>query len=78
VTTHDTTENSCIILHSQNTTALQRNVFLTGKHRLLVISQGWSAFYSANHFQGQMHAPQSLAVGLPPRWSWRSNYGSNL
>jgi hypothetical protein len=67
VTTHDTTVNSSIILHAQNTTALQLNVFLTGEHRLLVTSQGWLAFSSANHCQGQMHTPRSLAVGLPPR-----------
>jgi hypothetical protein len=67
VTAHDTTENCSIILNAQNTTAPKPNEFLTGKHRLLVTSEGWSAFYSANHCQGQMHTPQSLAVGLTPR-----------
>jgi hypothetical protein len=38
LTTQNTTENNCIISHSQNTTALQPNVFLTGTHRLLVIN----------------------------------------
>jgi hypothetical protein len=40
VTTHNNTKNSCIILHTQNTNAIQRNVFLTGTHRLWVTNKG--------------------------------------
>ena len=40
LTTASTTENNCItILHAQNTTALQPNVFLTVLHQLLFTSQ---------------------------------------
>jgi hypothetical protein len=31
-------------------------------HPLLVTNKGGSAFSSANHFQGQLHTPQSVAV----------------
>jgi len=35
--------------HAQNTTALRPNELLTGVHRLLVTSKGWSAFARVNH-----------------------------
>jgi len=40
LTTDSTTKNNCfIILHAQNTAALQSNVFLTGLRQLLVTSK---------------------------------------
>lgn len=39
VITLHTTENKCTILHTQNTTLLQRNAFLTGIHWLLVTAK---------------------------------------
>jgi hypothetical protein len=43
---HITTENT------QNMTAFQANLFLTGIHLLMVTGTGWSAFPGANHCQG--------------------------
>jgi hypothetical protein len=51
-----------IISHAQNTTAVQPNVFLTGKHWSRVTGKGGSAFHSANACQGQLQTPQSLSV----------------
>ena len=40
-------KTNCIILHSQNTTALQPNVFLSGMNQLLVTNKEVSAFLPA-------------------------------
>ena len=50
--------------HTQNTAALELNVFFTGIHRLLATSKGRSLFPSADHFQGQLRTPQSLYLLL--------------
>jgi hypothetical protein len=65
LTTQNTTEHNCIILHAQNTTALQLDLFLTGIHQSLVTNKEVSAFPSANHCQGQLQSLQSLYI--PPQ-----------
>ena len=45
---------NCAILQSHNVSELQFSVFLTGINRLLVTSNGQSAFPSANPCQGQL------------------------
>ena len=40
LTTHNSTENNCIICHAQNTSAVQPIVFLSVIHRLLVTIKG--------------------------------------
>jgi hypothetical protein len=59
---YNTADNNCIVWHARNTTAFQPNIFLTGTHRLLVTSNGWSAFPSANNCQGQLQTAESLCV----------------
>lgn len=44
LTTQNTIENNRTISHAQNTAALQPNVFVTGRHRLLVTYNRQSAF----------------------------------
>lgn len=46
----------------QKTHALHHNVFLTGTHRLLVTSNGWSAYPSAKKCQGELQTAESLSV----------------
>jgi len=48
------TGSNCFILQSQNVSALQFAVFLTGINRLLVTCNGQSAFPSASLCQGQL------------------------
>jgi hypothetical protein len=60
-TTYNTTENNCIILHAQNVTTFQPNVFLSRVHRLLVTNSRRSPFPSANRCQGQLQTTQSFA-----------------
>ena len=64
LTTQNTTKNKYIISHAQNTTALQRNVFLIVIDLLLVTRNGRSAFTSTNHFQGQLQTSLSVSVPL--------------
>jgi hypothetical protein len=55
--------HNCIISHAQNTTALnQLNLILTGLYQLLVTNKGGSTFHRANHCQGQLQTPQSVAA----------------
>jgi hypothetical protein len=56
--TQNTTETKCITSDSQNANKLQYNLFLILIHLLLATSNGWSAFTSVNHLQGQLQAPQ--------------------
>jgi len=56
LTTQNTKKNS-IISHSQNTTALEPKVLLSGIPRFLVTNKGRSAFPSANHWQGKLQSP---------------------
>ena len=58
LTTQKTKENNYITSHTQNTTALQPNIFSTAVYRLVVTHKGRFAFYSANHCQGQLKTPQ--------------------
>jgi hypothetical protein len=44
------TNNNCITLHSQNTTALRPNQFTIGIRRLLVTNKGRSAFPRTNNW----------------------------
>jgi hypothetical protein len=64
LTAQNTTQNNCIVLHSQNRTALQPNVFLNGIRWLLVTNKERSAFASPDNYQGQTQTPQSVSVLL--------------
>jgi len=55
-------EKTSIISHTQNTTALQPNVFVTGIHLLLATNKRQSAFASANLCQGQLQTSQSTTA----------------
>jgi len=57
------------VSHEQNATTFQPYVFVTGIRRLLVTSKGRSAFYSADHYQGQQQNQKSLYVGVNERKS---------
>jgi hypothetical protein len=61
-TVHNTTDNNCIISHSQNATTFRSNLFLNGMDRLLVTSKEESAFLGAKHSQGQLETPQLLSA----------------
>jgi len=52
VTNKNVTQNSSIIAHSQYTTEVPGNIFLTGMHRLLLINKGRSPFADATHCVG--------------------------
>jgi len=69
-TTQNTTDNKCIILRVQNSTALLSNVFSNGIDRLLVTSKRLSAFPSANHCQGRMQTPATICS------SWVTSLGA--
>ena len=62
LTVQNITENNYVILHEQNTTAFQLNVFLTGIHPLPATNNGRSAFPSTNNCQGQLQTSQSISV----------------
>jgi len=62
LTTRKTLAHNCIFSHSQNTTALQADVFITRIPRLLFTSKGRSASSILNHCQGQLKTPQSLSL----------------
>jgi len=62
LTVWNITENNCYILHAQNTTAFQANVFLTGIHPLLATNNGRSTFPSTNNCQGQLQTSQLIAI----------------
>jgi len=61
LTAQNTAENSCILSYTQNVTALQPSLFLTGIHLLLVASKGLPSFPNTNHCQGQLQTPQSVS-----------------
>jgi len=44
LSTQNTTESSCVIVHTQNTTTLQPNVFLTGNTLVTVHKEGTAGF----------------------------------
>ena len=59
------TEHYFINCHTQDTTALQPNVFLIRIHWLLVTNKRWSASFSSNYYQGQLincHAQDTTAL----------------
>ena len=65
LTTWNTPVNNCIILHAQNTTSLQTDVFWTGIHQSLFKSKGQSVFRNAGHCQGQLKTSQPLSLINP-------------
>ena len=65
-------QNNFIVLHAQNTTALQPKLFLTGLHQLLVTSKGRSILPSPNHCQGQLKIRQSVSI-FSLLWSYQVN-----
>jgi len=63
-------QNNFIVLHAQNTTALQPNLFLTVLHQLLITSKGRSILSSSNHCQCQLKIRQSVSIVLL-LWSYQ-------
>jgi hypothetical protein len=55
-------KTNCIFSHAQNTTALQPNVFLTGRVRFLVTNRERLASPEANHYQSQWQTPQPVTA----------------
>ena len=70
LTTWNTAVNNCIILHAQNTTALQTCIFeLEYTNQSLFTSEGQPVFRNAGHCQCQLQTSQSLICGnkMPTR-----------
>jgi hypothetical protein len=73
-TEHD--KNSCIISHTQNTTALQINLFLKWTLSYWLQTNGLSAFTNAKTSKVSRKTPQSASVRVTDRqgellYSWR-------
>lgn len=60
LTTQNTTEKNCFILHVENVTALQSNIFLTR----MFTGKLLPGFSNAKYCQGQKQTPESLPVPL--------------
>jgi len=65
LTTWSTAVNNCIILHAQDTPALETDVFWTGIRQSPFTSEGQSIFRNAGHCQGQIKTSQSLSLLNP-------------